>query len=92
MTRHDDDNRPGAGGAVGAGAVVKASPDGLLVNLVDKLSRAVNQGLTRADVRQRSDRVGGEVGGGTPQEFVGFVKGETSKAAKLMKAGLLHTR
>jgi len=67
-----------------------SGPPGLPRAIVDKLNREVNKALTLADVKQRLDQLGLEVGGGTPQEFAGFVKGEAAKVSKLMKAGLLR--
>ena len=67
-----------------------SGPPGLPRATVDKLNREVNKALTLADVKQRLDQLGLEVGGGTPQEFAGFVKGEAAKVSKLIKAGLLR--
>jgi len=81
-----DDDRPGAGGAVGAGAAVKAHPHDytwLLAHFADKLDRAVNLGLTLADVRPRLDRVGRGV-----RWHAASIRG----LRQGIEAGLLHTR
>lgn len=57
--------------------------------IIDKLNREVNRILTLADVKARLDQLGLEVQGGTPEFMDNFVRGETAKLNKLIKAGLL---
>jgi tripartite-type tricarboxylate transporter receptor subunit TctC len=57
--------------------------------IIDKLNREVNRILTLADVKARLDQLGLEVQGGTPEFMDDFVRGETAKLNKLIKAGLL---
>ncbi|MEQ1776714.1 MAG: tripartite tricarboxylate transporter substrate-binding protein [Burkholderiales bacterium] len=57
--------------------------------IIDKLNREINRILTLADVKARLDQLGLEVQGGTPEFMDNFVRGETAKLNKLIKAGLL---
>ena len=57
--------------------------------IVMKLNAQVNKTLALPDVKQRLDQLGLEVAGGTPEEFEAFVKKETAKVSRLVKAGLL---
>jgi tripartite-type tricarboxylate transporter receptor subunit TctC len=57
--------------------------------IIDKLNREVNRILTLADVKARLDQLGLEVQGGTPEFMDEFVRGETAKLMRLIKAGLL---
>ncbi len=58
--------------------------------VIDKLNREVNKALELADVRERLDQLGYEIGGGTPQDFSAFIKTEAAKLNKLIKTGLVH--
>lgn len=57
--------------------------------IVEKLNAQVNKTLALPDVKQRLDQLGLEVQGGTPEAFDAFVKKETAKVQRLVKAGLL---
>lgn len=58
--------------------------------VIDKLNREVNKALESADVRERLDQLGYEVGGGTPHDFSTFIKTEAAKLDKVIKAGLVQ--
>jgi tripartite-type tricarboxylate transporter receptor subunit TctC len=57
--------------------------------IIDKLNREVNRILVLPDVKARLDQLGLEVQGGTPEAMDNFVRGETAKLNRLIKAGLL---
>lgn len=57
--------------------------------LVEKLNAQVNRILALPDVKQRLDQLGLEVEGGKPEAFDAFVKKESAKVQRLVKAGLL---
>lgn len=57
--------------------------------LVEKLNAQVNRILGLPDVKQRLDQLGLEVEGGKPEAFDAFVKKESAKVQRLVKAGLL---
>jgi tripartite-type tricarboxylate transporter receptor subunit TctC len=57
--------------------------------IIDKLNREVNRILALADVKARLDQLGLEVQGGTPEAMDNFVRGETAKLNRLIKAGFL---
>ena len=56
---------------------------------VNKLNAESNRALGAADVRQRLDQLGLEVGGGTPEEFAQFIDSEAGKLRMLIKSGAL---
>jgi tripartite-type tricarboxylate transporter receptor subunit TctC len=66
-----------------------AAPKGTPRAIIDKLNREVNRILGMADVKARLDQLGLEVQGGTPEFMDNFVRGETAKLLKLIKAGFL---
>ena len=66
-----------------------AAPKGTPRTIVDKLNREVNNALALADVKARLDQLGLEMQGGTPEFMDNFVRGESAKLSKLIKAGLL---
>jgi tripartite-type tricarboxylate transporter receptor subunit TctC len=57
--------------------------------IADKLNAQVNRTLLMPDVRQRLDQLGLEVAGGNPEAFEAFVRKESAKVTRLIKAGLL---
>jgi tripartite-type tricarboxylate transporter receptor subunit TctC len=57
--------------------------------IVEKLNAQVNRILGLPDVKQRLDQLGLEVEGGGPEAFDAFVKKESAKVQRLVKAGLL---
>jgi tripartite-type tricarboxylate transporter receptor subunit TctC len=59
--------------------------------VIDKLNREINRILALSDVKARLDQLGLEVQGGTPEFMDNFVRGETAKLNKLIKAGLLKS-
>ena len=55
--------------------------------LVAKLNGEVNRALGMPDVRQRLDQLGLEIEGGTPEKFAAFIRSESDRLAKLIRAG-----
>jgi tripartite-type tricarboxylate transporter receptor subunit TctC len=66
-----------------------AGPAKLPRAIVQKLNAESNRALGLADVRQRLDQLGLEVGGGTPEEFAQFINTEAERLRGLIKAGAL---
>ncbi len=54
--------------------------------IVMKLNRGINQGLKQPDVAKRLAGEGAEPAGGTAEEFGAFIKAETARWAKVLKA------
>lgn len=50
-----------------------------------KLNADINKALNSPDVRQRLADAGIEAGGGTPEQFSGFIQSEMLKWAKVAK-------
>lgn len=61
-------------------------PAGTPRPIVDKLNAAFNRVLQKPEVKQAFDATGGQVGGGTPEEFASFIDSETEKWAHLIKS------
>lgn len=61
-------------------------PAGTPRPIVDKLNAAFNRVLQKPEVKQAFDATGGQVGGGTPEEFASFIESETEKWAHLIKS------
>ena len=59
--------------------------------IIDKLNREINRILSLADTKARLDQLGLEVQGGTPEFMDNFVRAETAKLEKLIKAGMLKS-
>ena len=87
------DNRPGAGGTLGADAASKAAPDGYLgiygpkgmgADLAGRVNQAVNAALADADVKERFARLGAEPTCGTSQAFAAMVKADNAKWKKII--------
>ena len=72
------ENKPGAGGTIGAAFVAKSTPDGYTL-LVHSAAQA-------ADVKERFTTLGAEPMPMTPAEFNQFVDGEITESAKVIKA------
>ena len=53
--------------------------------IVERLNAAVGKGLAAADSRERLAALGGEVGGGTPEQFAAHIRGEAAKWSKLIR-------
>ena len=68
---------------IASGVVV---PAGTPKPIVDQLAREIARSLTAADVRERFTASGMEAIGGSPDEFAAFLKAETAKWAKVIKA------
>ena len=62
------------------------APTGTSPEIILKLNRGINQGLKQPDVAKRLAGEGAEPVGGTPEEFGAFIKAETSRWAKVLKA------
>ena len=61
-------------------------PAGTPRPIVDKLNAAFNRVLQKPEVKQAFDATGGQIGGGTPEEFASFIDSETEKWAHLIKS------
>jgi tripartite-type tricarboxylate transporter receptor subunit TctC len=55
--------------------------------VVGKLNGEINKVLELPDVRKRLDQLGLVMGGGTPEQFDAFIKGEAQKLTGLIKTG-----
>ena len=62
------------------------APAGTPRAIVNKLNADILQALAQKEVRERMTRQGMEPGGSTPDEFATFIKSETIKYAKVVKA------
>lgn len=60
-------------------------PAGLPNDITDLLNREINAILKSPDVVEKIKAQGGEIIGGTPQEFAAFLKTDTQRWAKLIK-------
>jgi tripartite-type tricarboxylate transporter receptor subunit TctC len=61
------------------------APAGTPEPVIQKLNAAFNKILKKPEVHKASDETGGQVAGGTPQEFAQFIQSETEKWAKVIK-------
>ena len=62
-----------------------AGPGKLPSAIVQKINRDVNTILVMADVQDKMDTYGAEDGGGTPEKFAQFIRGERDIWAKVVK-------
>jgi tripartite-type tricarboxylate transporter receptor subunit TctC len=62
------------------------APAGTPEPVIQKLNAAFNKILKKPEVQKAFDETGGQVAGGTPQEFGQFIQSETEKWAKVIKA------
>ncbi|NGM86644.1 tripartite tricarboxylate transporter substrate binding protein [Parapusillimonas sp. SGNA-6] len=62
------------------------APAGTPEPVIQKLNAAFNKILKKPEVQKAFDETGGQVAGGTPQEFAQFIQSETEKWAKVIKA------
>ena len=62
-----------------------AGPGKLPAAIVQKINRDVNTILAMADVQEKMDTYGAEDGGGTPEKFAQFIRGERDIWAKVVK-------
>ncbi|MGE5526415.1 MAG: tripartite tricarboxylate transporter substrate-binding protein, partial [Rhodospirillaceae bacterium] len=53
--------------------------------IITKLNAEVNKVLQRQDVRERIEGLGGEILGGTPEEFAAYIRSEIPKWTKVVK-------
>ena len=60
-------------------------PAGLSDEVVQKLNEAVNRVLKKPEVVKAFDATGGQVGGGTPDDFAKFIDSETQKWGQVIK-------
>jgi tripartite-type tricarboxylate transporter receptor subunit TctC len=58
--------------------------------IVDKLNRELNRVLQSPEVKQRFDRLGLDVEGGTPERFEKFIRAEADAMGALVKSGALQ--
>ena len=54
--------------------------------IIDRLYHEVSRALRAPEVKERLNAEGAEVVAGTPEEFAGYIKSETEKWAKVIKA------
>jgi tripartite-type tricarboxylate transporter receptor subunit TctC len=62
------------------------APAGTPAAIVGKLNSAINETLMSQDMKDLVVKFGSQVRIGSPQEFAGFLAGETEKWAKIAKA------
>jgi tripartite-type tricarboxylate transporter receptor subunit TctC len=77
-------------GIKGAEAIVwfgMAAPAKTPRAIINKLNGEVNRALGLADVKQRLSQLGLEVEGGSVEKFGAFIKSESDRLTKLIKAG-----
>src|SRR5690606_3727156 len=67
-----------------------AGPAKLPGAIVQKLNDEINRALKLADVRQRLDQLGLEVGGGSPEDFTRFMNREADRLRGLIKSGAIQ--
>jgi tripartite-type tricarboxylate transporter receptor subunit TctC len=61
------------------------APAGTPEPVIQKLNAAFNKILKKPEIKKAFDETGGQVAGGTPQEFGQFIQSETDKWAKVIK-------
>ena len=62
------------------------APAGTAPEIIAKLNAEINKGIKQPDVAKRLAAEGAETVGGTPEEFGTFIKAETARWAKVLKA------
>ncbi|RMX04143.1 tripartite tricarboxylate transporter substrate binding protein [Corticibacter populi] len=62
------------------------APAGIAPEITARINAAVNGILRQPDVVQQFDATGGQVAGGTPEDFAGFIATETAKWADVIQA------
>ena len=62
------------------------APAGTLRAIVDQLNAAIAQALRAPDITERFAAIGMEAVGGSPEEFGAFLRAETAKWARVIKA------
>lgn len=61
------------------------APAGTPQPIIEKLNAAFNRILEKPEVKKAFDETGGQIAGGTPQEFADFIANENKKWAKVIK-------
>jgi len=61
-------------------------PAGTPDEIVQKLNQAFNDILQKPEVKKAFDETGGQIAGGTPEDFAQFIESETQKWAELIKS------
>lgn len=61
-------------------------PAGTPQGIVERLNAEIVKGLASADARQRLAALGGELAGGTPEQFAAHLRVESAKWGKLIRA------
>jgi tripartite-type tricarboxylate transporter receptor subunit TctC len=62
------------------------APAGTPQSIVRRLNEEIVKGLAASDVRQRLAGLGGEVAGGSPEDFTAHLRAEIAKWGKLIRA------
>ncbi len=62
-----------------------AAPGGTPAPIVNKLNAAINKALTLPDVQAKLTSDGGELVGGTPQQFADYIKSENARMQKAVR-------
>ncbi|MEJ8814572.1 tripartite tricarboxylate transporter substrate-binding protein [Variovorax ureilyticus] len=62
------------------------APKGTPPAIVAKLNQAINRAIREPDVAEKITSQGNEIAGGTPQEFDAFIKAESERWGRLVKA------
>lgn len=62
-------------------------PAGVNKDIVHKLSVEAVKAIRQPDVKDKIAGVGADIGGNTPEEFAAFMRSETEKYARIVKAG-----
>ena len=61
------------------------APAGTPREIIERLNRETNQVLQSPDVRKRMADFGAEIGGGTPEEFAGFIASEIKRYEEIVR-------
>ena len=62
------------------------APAGTPAEIIEKLNAATNRVLKKPEVIKAFDATGGQVGGGSPEDFAKFIDSETQKWAEVIKS------
>jgi len=62
------------------------APAGTPRDIITKLNQEIVKGLRQPDTREKLVSQGFETMGGTPEQFAAYMKSETAKWAKVVKA------
>lgn len=61
------------------------APAGTPREIIERLNRETNQVLQSPDIRKRMADFGAEIGGGTPEEFAGFIASEIKRYEEIVR-------